>query len=574
MTTGATITVGAQGVYTVTVTNAAGCTATATQSVTVNAAPTPQISGSTTFCTGGSALLDAGTGFTNYLWSTTATTATITVNTAGTYTVTVTNAAGCTGVAGVTVTVSTSLSPQITGNPAFCPGLGTTLNAGNGFASYNWSSGGSTATINVNAPGTYTVTVSDASGCTGTAAQVVSLSPVPVPMITGNTQLCTGNSTSLDAGAGFTTYAWQGGNTTQIITTGTAGTYTVTVTNAAGCTGTGSVSVTVNTGLTPQITGTPTFCAGANTTLNAGTGFATYLWTNGQTTAALTVSQPGVYTVTVSDVSGCSGTASLQVNLTELNVSVDATPPTCTGFENGMIAVETVNGGTNPYNYSLNGAPGTTNTFEDLPAGTYTLLVEDAGGCQWEQDVELDEPLQGTVDAGLDRTIAKGASTVLTATTNLTAAQISVSAWSPATWLNCADNCLETIATPLNTQEYTISITDNNGCVISDRVLVQVEEEFNIYFPNVFNPLDENNSKFIIGIGDGVRQIKSYNIYDRWGERVYFKTGIAPADIDNVGWDGSFRGKDLNPGVYIYVVEIELLSGEVKLYKGDVTLLR
>ena len=151
---------------------------------TVNALPTPTITGSLSFCTGGSTTLNAGS-FSSYIWSTGAITQTIVVNTANTFTVTVTNANGCTGSATVATTINSNPVPSITGSLSFCTGGSTTLNAGS-FSSYIWSTGAITQTIVVNTANTFTVTVTNANGCTGSTSATTSIAPIAPPTITSS----------------------------------------------------------------------------------------------------------------------------------------------------------------------------------------------------------------------------------------------------------------------------------------------------------------------------------------------------------------------------------------------------
>ncbi|HRC33426.1 MAG TPA: T9SS type A sorting domain-containing protein, partial [Bacteroidia bacterium] len=242
-----TISANTAGTFMVTVTDGNGCTGSASVSTTVNSLPTPSISGTLAFCAGSSTTLDAGV-YSGYSWSTGATTQSISVNTAGTFTVTVTDVNGCTGSTSVTTTVNANPTPSINGTLSFCSGGSTSIDAGS-YAGYNWSTGATTQTISVNTAGTFTVTVTDANGCTGSSSVTAIVNANPAPSITGNLSICTGVSTTLDAGT-FASYLWSDGSTTNTITTSTLGAYTVTVTNVNGCSATAS-AIVVFGGLTP-----------------------------------------------------------------------------------------------------------------------------------------------------------------------------------------------------------------------------------------------------------------------------------------------------------------------------------
>ncbi len=293
-----------------------------TITMVVNAKPTPTITGNTTICSGSSRTLDAGAGYSSYNWSTGATTQTISVNTASVFTVTVSNANGCTGTASVTTTSGSNPTPNISGTLSFCQGSSSTLNAGAGYSGYSWSTGATTQTIAVNTAGTFTVTVSNAAGCTGTDVVTTTLKTKPTPVISGNGVICPGNSTTLNAGTGYSLYNWSNGATTNSISVNTAATYTVTVTGTNGCTGTTSATTTIGSNPSTTITGSTSFCAGNSTTLNAGAGFSGYSWNTGATTQSILVNTAGTFTVTVSNVNGCTGTASATTSILSCPVTL------------------------------------------------------------------------------------------------------------------------------------------------------------------------------------------------------------------------------------------------------------
>jgi len=404
--TSQSINVSTSGNYSVTVTNANGCSATsAPTSVTVNATPsTPTITanGPTTFCAGGNVTLTAPAGFT-YLWSNGATTPSISVNTSGNYSVTVTNANGCSATsAPTTVTVNANPStPTITANgpTTFCNGGSVTLTAPAGFT-YLWSNGASSQSINVNTSGNYSVTVTNANGCSATSAPTtVTVNANPsTPVITPNgpTTFCNGGSVTLTAPAGFT-YSWSNGATSQAIIVNTSGSYSVTVTNANGCSATSApTTVTVNANpSTPTITpnGPTTFCAGGNVTLSAPAGF-TYLWSNGATTQAIVVSASGNYSVTVTNANGCSATSAptaVTVNAAT-QITSQPSPATQTVLHgvSATITVTATGSGTLSYQWYQGAAGNTTkpvgtnsNVLQITQAkrGTYTYWVRVTGSC-------------------------------------------------------------------------------------------------------------------------------------------------------------------------------------------------
>jgi len=379
------ITVSASGSYTVTVTDGNGCEGTSAPiTVTVNPLPTPTVSagGPTTFCQGGSVTLTSSPAV-SYLWSNGQTTQSITVSTAGSFSVTVTDGNGCQGTSvPVVTTINSNPTPTITadGPTTFCVGGSVTLTASSG-SSFVWSTGATTQSITVSAAGSYTVTVTDANGCSGTSAAVnvtVNNNPNPTISTNGPTQFCDGGSVILTASSA-TSYLWSTGATTQSITVTTSGSYSVMVTNANGCSGTSApTNVTVFSNPDPELTasGNTTFCQGGSVQLSVTLGNS-YLWSTGATAQTITVNASGSYWATVTNINGCSGVSDT------VDVVVNPNPtPTITAdgpleFCNGDSVTLTASAAS-AYLWS-NGA--TTQSTTVYASGSYSVTVTDANGC-------------------------------------------------------------------------------------------------------------------------------------------------------------------------------------------------
>ena len=143
---------------------------------------------------------------------------------------------------------------------------------------------------------------------------MISQDPNPNPMIIGATSICTNNSTQLTVDGTFTNYQWSNNTNANSISVNQQGTFTVTVTDGNGCTGTNEVSITVTPELQPTINGVTTICDGASTMLEGDFGFATYAWSDNSNGQGITVSAAGTYTLTVTDATGCTGSAEVMVN--------------------------------------------------------------------------------------------------------------------------------------------------------------------------------------------------------------------------------------------------------------------
>ena len=331
----ANATITAAGTYTVTGTAANGCTNTASITITASSSlPTIAItnnSGSTELTCTTTSISVTATGGTSYVWSNgLGNNANANITAAGTYTVTGTAANGCTGTAQITITSSSTLpTVAITNNTGSTELTCTTTSisvTATGANSYTWSNSlGNNAAATITAPGTYTVTGTAANGCTGTATITITENTtaptISITNNTGGTQLsCTTNSINVTANGG-STYVWSNGlgnNAAASITA--AGTYTVTGTAANGCTGTAQIIITASSSLpTVTITNntgvTELSCITTSISVTA-TGANSYTWNNGLgSNASVTITSPGTYIVTGTDLNGCS--ASAQITITQ-----------------------------------------------------------------------------------------------------------------------------------------------------------------------------------------------------------------------------------------------------------------
>ena len=403
------------GPYTVTVTSAVGCTITNVVNITQ---PTP-ITVSTTTVSATCSLLNGsatanpsgGVGPYTYLWSNGQTTQTASGLGAGSYTVTVTGVGGCTATATATVSTTGSITASAVGTNVSCFGgnNGTataTGVGGSGPYTYLWSNGQTTQTTTGLVAGTYTVTVTSA-GCTATATVTIT-QPTQLTAINSQTNVtCFGGNNGMatvtpSGGGGPYTYSWNSipVQTTQIATNLVAGTYTCTITNANGCTNLQTVTITQPTQITSTINSTISTCGLPNgsATVNpsGGVGPYTYLWSNGGTTQTITGLLPGVYSVTITGVGGCTATNTVNVLSpgTPILSIASSTNVSCFGGSNGVANTSLVSG-TGPFNYLWsNGQTGSNAT--GLVAGSYTVTVTDVNGCQSTTTVTITQPTQLT----------------------------------------------------------------------------------------------------------------------------------------------------------------------------------
>jgi len=213
------------------------------------------------------------------------------------------------------------------------------------------------------------------------------------------------------------------------------------------------------------------FCTQPTVTLSPGMHIS-YQWSNGSSSPSIIATTPGSYEVTVSNAQACTATAAIELSSNDLNFIINAVAPICPGENSGSLSITAVTGGVGPYLYSLNENPFQVSpVFTALPAGTYSIRVEDTEGCQLEQVVTLmDSPVIG-LSAPLDQTLSLGDTLPLFITTQNTNATIR---WSPPTGLAC-DTCYATQAFPSYTTAYQVTARDEQGCEESARFTLTVD---------------------------------------------------------------------------------------------------
>lgn len=292
----------------------------------------------------------------------------------------------------------------------------------------------------------------------------------------------------------------------------------------------------------------------------------------GETNSFAEVAQPGTYILQVTNfITQCLDRDTvevLQVSDNPETADVNLQDPACTDACDGLLSIDDHGLG---FSYSLNeGGFGPENMYQDLCAGEYNLQVMDSYGCLWDTLFKLENPDPISLDLGPDTMITLGDELILQATTIADVAGIT---WLPGQEA-CSGVCLELMQSPEETTTYLATITDNNGCTASDEITVLVEHPRLVYVPNVFSPNGDNiNDLFTVFAGPGVESIRSFQVFDRWGDNVFSIAGDFPPN-GLIGWDGTFNGKDLLPGVYVYTLEVRYFDEEVEVLKGDITLVR
>ena len=484
------------GNYVLTVTGLNGCTAIAIASVAEDTEPpVATAAGGSITCLNATVVLvgNSSAPGSTYFWQgpggVTFTEQNPEVSAPGKYVLTVTAPNGCTGTVSTVVQLNTTPPDADAGeNGTLDCNASTVVLNGTGSStgsqySYLWTtadghiaSGENTLTPTVDAIGTYTLTVTNgANGCTNTAQTQVVQSPEVTAAISSQTEVsCYGEedgtaTATAGGGAGGFTFSWSNGTVEATASNLGAGTYSVTATDGAGCTATATATVTqpdvlaVNASATPQSApGVNDGTATANPT--GGTPGYSYAWENGETTAAITGLAPGNYSVSVTDANGCEAAQVVTVSASDciVKANVDFTNVTCHGGSDGSATI-TLENATEPISFNWSNGS-TTQTISDIPAGTYNVSATDANNCEVVATINISQPSALNANATTTGLTAFNANDG-TATANPTGGTGAYS----YDWNTGGTTATITALAP---GEYTVVVTDENGCETTQTVVI------------------------------------------------------------------------------------------------------
>ncbi len=280
---------------------------------------------------------------------------------------------------------------------------------------------------------------------------------------------------------------------------------------------------------------------------------------------------------------GCRVTRIQEINiepccddLIPLELSLEPNPLSCFAAGDGSIIANIVNG--NPeFLYSLDQGPQQfENEFTNLPAGIYDIDVIDIKGCEANSTIEVTQPEEILVDVtSLEDLVELGQGTEIMSSFTPSDRPV-VYMWTPPNGLSCTD-CPNPSVIPPGTTTYTLTVTDEDGCMGSDDITISAEGSKFVIAPNIISlsAQDPTNSTFEVSGNDAVDIVQTLAIYDRWGGQLYRQDNIDIRDGSFIGWNGRLgnTGSKVNPGVYVWLAQVRFIDGDVINFAGDITVI-
>lgn len=595
------------GNYKVIVTDASGCIAEKT--FTISAPESPMyltLNHSNTLCFGEkgyvSTFVTGGTHPISYRWSNGEVMSELKNILAGVYKVTATDVNGCSKKDSVKIIGLEEIKIQCQKTNASCfkgqDGKLAIIKVFNGLVeaplseiSFNWNNGNTSAQNNNLIGGEqYKVTVTNRLGCSTSQTFVIDH---PKEMeIAIKSQIDTKCNESQDgeitveAQGGISPYFYQWDNNALNQNTATAkglkaGTYNVKITDSKGCQSSKNIVIKSPNKLKVSFTPTNISCKDGATgkleTFIVG-GYAPYqyLWNNGEKLAKLENIKAGEYAVTVTDKNLCVAIQNMKLQEPEaLKAVIETTGATCAGSKDGKIRIF-AQGGTAPYKYSIdNNLYNGVANIVGLKSNYYNISVKDLRGCVFsENDVFIDEPSPLKIELGEDVTIKYGDTTTLKLDNYFTRNKAFKYLWKTDynKFMSCTE-CPNPQVYPTNTAKYWLKVTDNDGCTASDDIMIKVNYAPIIEVPTGFSPNGDGNNDVLLVHGESNIKVIYFNIYSRDGALLFSEENAFVND-SKLSWDGTMRGEKMPSDTYIWGMEVEYANGQRETLKGNVTLIR
>ena len=458
------------------------------------------------------------------------------------------------------------------------------VSGGTGKYNYYWSNGGGTDTIVNLVTGFYYVTITDTNLCklidTFFVRQPDSMSIIS-QVINVRCDLPRSGSIIVNTKGGNPpyNYRWSTNDTTAILTGLAKGTYLLTVTDANQCAKTVAYEVkslneiSVKTEVVNQRC-FKTASGEINLKVSGGVPLYRFMWSRGDTISTLKEIYPGRYSYTVTDSAGCIKSGNVDIFPADsLSISVETAPLKCFGSKSASIKAVGF-GGRSPYSYSINNSDYfKNNVFDNLGVGEYKIIVRDSTGCHAEKLVNIADRKPILVSLPRDTVVFSGDSLAILPKFNNVQGNVRTKWLTDISGSISCDTCLFTKLFPRSSTTYVLSVTDELGCEGKVSIFVKVIRKNFIKVPTGFSPNNDGQNDILVVHGSKGTEILSFEIFDRWGERI-FSSSNHPVNDNSYGWDGYYRGEAMPSGNYIWQAKVKYADETTGVEKGAVSLLR
>ncbi len=443
--------------------------------------------------------------------------------------------------------------------------ISDTLTAhGSYYNGWLWSTGDTTQSIVATQPGLYWVEASNGMCHLRDTIEIIYIDTAALSL-GPDIQACPQDFPFTIAGPDhMETYQWSTGSIAESLVITTPGEYVLESTHACGLfLDTVEVKMAVlpiDLGMDTVLCGQPSF----QRTLAVPHGYDSYLWSNGVTTPSIEITAPGNYSVTAFS-TACGLFSDTLSIVNQPLLSLDLGPDTMRCIENGYVI--SANTGFDQYDW---------NTGSNAPAievtnyGTYYVTASYVCGVLTDSITIFEPPLL-FLQLPNDTTLNLGEEIIIVPAVTSPSSWLTYF-WSPSDGLNCT-GCEVPTASPTSSKSYALSVKDEFGCEVTDEVRLSIINLKRVYIPNAFSPNGDGlNDIFTVYGGPELTEVVSMKVFDRWGGLVYLAEHF-PGD-GSQGWDGSFKGRQLNSGIFTFSIELEYLNGEHERRMGDVQLMR
>ncbi len=476
--------------------------------------PIVNLGNDTTLCTKKQVTLAAGANTNDYIWSTGDTTSKIIISSTGTYAVTVTNAYGCSSYDSIHVIFTTHPKVNLGTDSVLCDGGTLTLNAGNNYVEYLWSTGDSVPSIVVTQSGKYIVKVKDDVGCITKDKINVVIDTVPNVHLPQTVTLCDQANITLSVNTFYKTYYWSTGDSTKKIQISYTGLYHVYVTDIFGCASSDSTLVVKDSLAKVDLGVDKIVCQGDSVVLDAGSGSLAYLWWNGDTIETNTISASGTYYVYVKKQNECISSDTIQITYSNAKpIDLGNNLFTCLG---DSIMVD-AGAGYVEYHWSTQDT--TQQTYADTD-GVYFIVAIDTNGCVNSGIVDVFSNGIAPVNLGAD--------TCMSDPFRLYAGDKFIS----YVWSTGETDSAIIVQTP---GIYYVNVTDSSGCSSSDTIVVTKCVTHGIENSNINNALHYNNpikDNLLIDYDQNILSIEKIEIINALGQIQFSDKNFAGNQIN------------------------------------------